>query len=90
MREAVLNILVDDDETCVQIENELIKIGINYNMDSLRKVIKDLLLGSEIIIRYPPNKSIVDFIDSDAESIKNFWFGLTSKGYEEWDNIKDW
>jgi hypothetical protein len=90
MREAILNSLVDDDESIVQIESELIKNGVSYNMDSLKKAIKELLLVSEIIIRYPPNKSIDDFINSDAVSIKNFWFGLTLKGYKEWDNIKGW
>ncbi len=90
LREVVLNALVDDDESIVQIEKEVIKMGVKYNIESLKETIKELLIDSEIVIRYPPNKGIDDLINSDFESIKYFWFGLTLKGYEEWGNIKDW
>lgn len=87
LRQSVLDALVDDSESMVQIRNYLKYYKVSYADDSLKEIILRLLDESKIVIAYPPDSNITDFINAGTYEITDYWFKLTEKGYEEWNNI---
>ena len=90
LREGILDALVDDGESIVQIEQFFEYINVTVERQLLKKIIIELLNESLIEIAYPNNKSVVDFTNSNDETIEDYWFELTKKGYTEWQKIDDY
>jgi hypothetical protein len=87
LREGILDALVDDGESIVQIEGALKYLEIPFERQLLKKIIVELLNESLIEIAYPLKKNIIDFFSSNGETIEDYWFELTKKGYAEWQKI---
>jgi len=88
LRQSILDALVDDSESIVQIKNYLKYYRVSHTDEALRETILELLNESVIKIKYPPNSSIIDIVNADSLIIRDYWFKLTEKGYEEWNNIQ--
>jgi len=84
LREGIMDALVDDGESIVQIEEFLKYIKFPSERQQLKKIIIELLNESLIEIAYPPKKNVIDFANSNDETIEDYWFELTKKGYTEW------
>lgn len=87
LEQGILDILVDDDESIIQIEKGLINLGIDFDRESVKRKITELLKSLSVQIYYPPNKTINDFWEAKDDTIGDFWFKLTSKGKSEWESL---
>lgn len=67
--QSVLDALVDDSESMVQIRNYLKYYKVSYADDSLKEIILRLLDESKIVIVYPPDSNIADFINAGTYEI---------------------
>jgi len=87
LRESVLDAIVDDSESIIQIKNYLNYLGIPFTEKLLIDLILQLLNESTIRIVYPPNSTVHDNEKADDITIADYWFELTEKGHKEWENI---
>lgn len=87
LRECVLDALADDSESIIQIEGYFKHTSYSVTREEVKNIIIDLLQEEMIFIEEPANKTIVEVINSDDESITDFWFDRTQKGIEEWNKI---
>jgi len=87
LRQSILDALVDDSESIVQIKNYLKYYNVSYTDVLLKEIIIRLLDESLIKIIYPPNSNAMDIVKADSHTITDYWFKLTEKGYKEWNNI---
>ncbi len=88
LRESILDAIVDDSESIVQIKNYLNYLEIPYTDELLKDSILELLNESVIKIVYPPNRNIIDVTKANNIAIIDYWFELTEKGREEWNIIQ--
>ena len=84
-REEILNALVDDDESIIQIENWFNYSNVKFNRPDVIKLLQQLLVEERIEIRYP--YADIGKHELNIDRIEDYWFGLTKAGKEEWDKI---
>jgi hypothetical protein len=87
LHECVLDALADDSESIVQIEGYFKHTSYSVTQKEVKNIIIDLLQKEMIFIVEPPDKTINDFINSDEETITDFWFDRTKKGVDIWKGI---
>jgi hypothetical protein len=86
LKEAILDALVDDGETIIQIREYINYLGINTQFNRIIDSLNNLYVEGKIKVVYPPN-----FNDESLESIddlEELWFELTPIGKREWEKIK--
>lgn len=70
---AILDSLIDDDETIVQIQNYLRFLKIHYSLDDISLILKSMI--EEGLVSINENISDDDFV----------WYKISEKGKEFWE-----
>jgi hypothetical protein len=86
MKEAILDALVDDGETIIQICEYINYLGILAKFNTIKDTLNDLYVEGKIKVVYPPNfkeKSL-----KSIDDLEELWFELTPIGKIEWEKIK--
>lgn len=87
LREAILDALVDDPESIIQIYEYTSYLGMNVSRDQILEILNDLLIERRIKVVDPKNfngNSLKALIN-----IEDLWFDLTETGKIEWDAIDE-
>lgn len=84
LREAILDALVDDLESIIQIEEYCIYLKHDVKRKVILSEIKSLLECNLIKIGYP-----YDAEEIEDANIEDYWFELTDLGKQEWEKIPD-
>lgn len=87
IKEGILDALIDDGESIIQVEEYLSYLGIEFKREMVKQTLVEFLKECLVEISYPLNKSMIDFECSQGETIEDFWFELTEKGRKEWEKI---
>lgn len=87
LRDMILDALKDDSESIVQIKEYINYLKMNYDVDAIVEELVKLLEEEFIEIVYPNGTSITELRNATKENITDYWFGLTSKGEQEWSLI---
>ncbi|PKM50395.1 MAG: hypothetical protein CVV02_11495 [Firmicutes bacterium HGW-Firmicutes-7] len=85
LREGILDALVDDDESIVQIEEYLTYLKIDFSRTSVLELLQQLLDENKIKIEYPPEFKTLKKLN--ISNLEEYWFELTQEGHKEWGKI---
>ncbi len=86
MREGILDALVDEGETIIQILEYLNFLKLNPDKEGVIHEIVSLLKEGKIYIKYPPE--LEDYTIINLSIIEDYWFELTQDGRSEWESIE--
>lgn len=87
LREAILDALIDDGESIIQISEYLNFLGFEATESDIIETLNNLFVEGQVEVAYPrelEEKSLKAF----KGEIKELWFELTAKGKKEWSDIK--
>ena len=87
LREAILDALIDDGESIIQVSEYLNYLGFEATESEIIEILNNLFIEGQVKVAYPREfgeKSLREF----TGEIRELWFELTAKGKEEWDTIK--
>ena len=82
LHEGILDALIDEGESIIQIEKYLKYLKFNVTREDLTSELASLLDQQQIMIEYPLDYK--DIIDLNPLNIEEYWFGLTNIGRSEW------
>jgi len=85
LREGILDALVDDGESIVQIVEYLNYLKIKFDTVQVIKQLEQLLIEEKIRIEYPPDSKGLQQINRNK--VGDYWFELNQIGREEWGKI---
>jgi hypothetical protein len=80
----ILDSLADDGESLKQIEHYFQYHRQEGTRSEIKKALLELLNEKMIYVIYPTDGSIDDIINSNDETIFEYWFHQTEKGREIW------
>ena len=87
LREAILDALIDDGESIIQISEYLNFLGFESTESEIIETLNNLYIGGQMKVVYPrefKEKSLKEF----KGEIRELWFELTTKGKKEWSDIE--
>jgi|LSQX01.2.fsa_nt_gb hypothetical protein len=87
LREAILDALIDDGESIIQIKEYLNYLGLESTEVEIIEILNNLFIEGQVKVAYPrkfKEKSLKEF----KGEITELWFELTTKGRKEWSDIK--
>lgn len=87
LQDGILDALADDDESIIQIEKYLKYLKIKADRDEIIIELSHNLKEGLIAINYPPKVTGQNKLNS--ANIEDYWFGLTNKGQNKWERVKD-
>lgn len=87
LREAILDALIDDRESIIQISEYLNFLGFESTESEIIETLNNLYIEGQVKVIYPrefKEKSLKKF----KGEIRELWFELTTKGKKEWSDIE--
>lgn len=87
LREAILDALIDDGESIIQISEYLNFLDIVFSRKDIIEMLNVLFIEEKLKVAYPKDFKVESLISYNE--IDELWFELTEKGRDEWNDIRN-
>jgi hypothetical protein len=82
LRREILDVLIDDGESILQIEKYFDHFNIEFDKANVIRLLEQLLAEQKIKIQFPTEDRGKH--ELNIEKVEDYWFELTETGKEEW------